>query len=51
MSNLPAYYVKVVLDFLLQINYGVQAAQWKVGECHRAKGTKEGYDLLYKGKH
>jgi hypothetical protein len=51
VSNLPAYYEKVVLDSLLQINYGVQVAQWIVDVCHRVKGMKEVYDLPHKGKH
>jgi hypothetical protein len=50
VSNLPAYYAKVVLDSPLQINYGVQVAQWIVDACHRVKGTKEVYDLPHKGK-
>ena len=48
--NLLAYYAKVVLDYLLQINHGVQAARRMAGACHRAKGMKEVYDLLHKGK-
>jgi hypothetical protein len=51
VSNLLAYYAKVVLDSLLQINYGVQVTRWIVDAFHRAKGTKEVYDLPRKGKH
>ena len=51
VSNLLAYYEKVVLDSLLQINYGVWVARQIVGGCQRAKGTKEAYELPYKGNH
>jgi hypothetical protein len=50
MSNLPAYYVKVVLDSLLQVNYGVQVSQRFADASHQVKGTKEVYDLPHKGK-
>jgi len=49
-STLPTYYEKVVLDSLLQVKYGVCLAQWIAGGYHRAKGTKEVYDLPRKGK-
>jgi hypothetical protein len=51
VSNLPTYYAKVVLDSLLQVNYGVQVARQIVDVCHRAKGMKEVYDFPHKVKH
>jgi hypothetical protein len=50
MSTLPTYYEKVVLDSLLQMNYGVCLAQRIAGGYHQAKGMKEVYDLPHKGK-
>ena len=45
-----SYYVKVFLDSLLQINYGVQVARQIVDACHPTNGTKGVYDLPHKGK-
>jgi hypothetical protein len=50
MSNLLACYKKEVLDYLLQTNYILRLAQWSAGEHHQAKGMKELYDPLHKGK-
>jgi hypothetical protein len=50
VSKLPTYYERVVLDSLLQINYGAWVAQQIAGGCHRENGTKEVYDLSSKGK-
>jgi hypothetical protein len=49
--NLLACYKKEFLDYLLQMNYSLRSAWRSVGEHHQAKGTKEVYDPLNKGKH
>jgi hypothetical protein len=50
MLNLPACYKNEVLEYLLQTNYSLPLAWRSAGEHDRAKGTKEVYDPLHKGK-